>query len=52
MQDAFGLDIQVQVLLPYLTGSSLVGLMRGVELRDDDEFLEGVVEMLLVVVKW
>jgi hypothetical protein len=51
VQDAFSFDVQGQVLLPDLTGGSLVGVIGGVELWDDDEFLEGVVEMLLVVVE-
>lgn len=51
MQDALGLHLAAAVGLPDLDRSLLLWAFFGVEFRDDDEFLEGVVEMLLEVVE-
>jgi hypothetical protein len=51
MQDAFGLELAARVGFPDLECGLLLWAIFGVEIRDDDEFLEGVVEMLLKVVE-
>lgn len=51
VEDAFGLDLALAVGLPDLHCCALVGAFLGVGLGHDDELLEGVVEVLLVVVE-
>jgi hypothetical protein len=51
VQDALSFDVLLQVLAPDLPGSFLVLFAAGVELWHDDEFLEGVVQMFLVVME-
>ncbi len=52
MQDAFGLDLATAVGLPDLHCSLFLLSIFGLEFRHNDEFLEGVVEVLLKVVEW
>lgn len=51
MQDALGLDLAAAVGFPDLNCCLLLWALFGVEFRDDDESLEGVVEMFLKVVE-
>lgn len=51
VQDAFGLDLAPAVGLPDLESCLLMMSIMCFQFRDNNEFFEGIVEMLLVVVK-
>jgi hypothetical protein len=51
VQDALGLDLAAAVGLPDLNRCLLLFSIFGLEFRNDDEFLQGVVEVLLKVVE-
>jgi hypothetical protein len=51
MQDAFSLDLASAVSLPDLDGCQLLLAILGLKFWDDDQFLQCVVEVLLVVVE-
>jgi hypothetical protein len=51
MQDAFRLFFAFAVCLPDLDGGELLLPLLGLKFGNDDQLLQGVVEMLLVVVE-
>jgi hypothetical protein len=51
MQDAFGLDLASAVSFPDLDGGQLLLPVLGLKFWNDDQFLQCVVEVLLVVVE-
>ena len=51
VQDALGLYLALAVRFPDLDGSEFLLSILGLKFGNDDQFLQGVVEMLLIVVE-